>query len=141
MPDGGAEKIAQLNAMDIIYHLAKFSIVHLGEDKWPGLPGVSSRPRNYTLSDKPWTLYGAETQAYAELPDISDAVEGSVWNTRGWTYQERMFSRRKIFVSSDEVYLNCGIEVCVGWLPHHGRKSRAPPFEKGMGNNLSLGDY
>lgn len=40
-------------------------------------------------------------------------VEPSVWNTRGWTFQERVHSRRSLIVTSEQVYWSCdGGQFC-----------------------------
>ncbi|KAL8710179.1 MAG: hypothetical protein Q9220_005262 [cf. Caloplaca sp. 1 TL-2023] len=45
-------------------------------------------------------------------PDYSkysreDAIDGSMWNTRGWTYQERLLSRRILHFARGRLYWEC----------------------------------
>ncbi|KAL8727595.1 MAG: hypothetical protein Q9166_005945 [cf. Caloplaca sp. 2 TL-2023] len=45
-------------------------------------------------------------------PDFSnysrtDAVDRSTWNTRGWTYQERLLSKRNLHFASGRLYWEC----------------------------------
>ncbi|EXJ63315.1 uncharacterized protein A1O5_11636 [Cladophialophora psammophila CBS 110553] len=40
-------------------------------------------------------------------PPLKYALESSVWHNRGWTFQERLLSRRGIYFSSDYVYFQC----------------------------------
>jgi hypothetical protein len=41
-------------------------------------------------------------------PPLKYALETSVWHRRGWTFQERILSKRGIYFSSDYVYFQCG---------------------------------
>jgi len=41
-------------------------------------------------------------------PSLKYVVQTSTWNTRGWTLQERLLSRRCLYFSSDYVYFQCG---------------------------------
>jgi heterokaryon incompatibility protein (HET) len=41
-------------------------------------------------------------------PPLKYALETSTWHHRGWTFQERLLSKRVIYFSSDYVYFQCG---------------------------------
>jgi len=41
------------------------------------------------------------------LAEFASDVEGSTWNERGWTYQERLLSRRIIFFGEHQIYFEC----------------------------------
>ncbi|KAF2739957.1 HET-domain-containing protein [Polyplosphaeria fusca] len=89
---------AMLKAMARIYASAEFTIVAAaGENANHGLCGVggSSRPR--TLDDIP--------------NDESDSYDGwpweSKWASRGWTFQEGLFSRRLLIFEGDVAWI-CG---------------------------------
>ncbi|KAK4454901.1 heterokaryon incompatibility protein-domain-containing protein [Podospora aff. communis PSN243] len=83
----------QLGKMDIIYSEAALTIVAAaGDGPGHGLPGIGAcltKPQAITSLDKytfpDWTSR-----------DVEDAVNESTWNTRGWTYQESVLSRRRL---------------------------------------------
>lgn len=110
--DAGDMKMEQINAMDAIYHKAVLTIVALrdggsGKNKTVGLPGAPTRPRKASLDHKPWILSIDGRVSGVHSPGIHTAVTTAPWNRRGWTYQERVLSRRHLFVDSDHFYLNC----------------------------------
>ncbi|KAI1081003.1 heterokaryon incompatibility protein-domain-containing protein [Whalleya microplaca] len=100
-------KHAQIQAMDAIYHLALFSIIALtnGKDSI-GLPGSPNRPRSAADLHHEWH-FGREGRAFCAFPSLG-LVEDSEWNTRGWTFQERLLSGRHLFVSSQQILMCCG---------------------------------
>jgi Heterokaryon incompatibility protein (HET) len=96
------EKMGEIERMDQIYENALATIVALGPDADYGLPGVSHRARAEQL--KVHTIYGT---LRSTLPDLGTHIRASVWNTRGWTYQEAQLSRRCLFFSDDQVFFAC----------------------------------
>ncbi|KAI8713915.1 hypothetical protein NCS52_01237500 [Fusarium sp. LHS14.1] len=103
IPQGG-ERILQehLCQMHLIYQNALFTIVAVaGIHAWHGLPGVWWRDR--------------QEQAHAEINGrlLVSAVEPfppssqCKWNTRGWTYQEGLFSPRQLIFTSHQVLFHC----------------------------------
>ncbi|KAK5651997.1 hypothetical protein OQA88_10900 [Cercophora sp. LCS_1] len=101
--DDPVSKLDQINAMDSIYHTALFTIVDLSTV--PGLPGTS-RPRDVV----PHGLWDGTLDAVfgeANAPVAGWAIDKSVWNTRGWTFQERKLSRRMVFVDGERAWLSC----------------------------------
>ncbi|KAF4953279.1 hypothetical protein FGADI_6145 [Fusarium gaditjirri] len=52
------------------------------------------------------------TWKYKPRP-YTDRVGDSKWSTRGWTYQEAVFSRRCVIFSDDQVLYQCGCMTCV----------------------------
>lgn len=40
-------------------------------------------------------------------------MQGSKWNTRGWTYQEGLLARRRLVFTNDEVYFQCQSMDCL----------------------------
>ncbi|RSL40832.1 hypothetical protein CEP54_016005 [Fusarium duplospermum] len=100
----GDEKVLHehLGQMHLIYQSALFTIVAAaGTRAWHGLPGVYVRDRR--------------EQTYAEINGrlLVSAVESfpptsqCKWNTRGWTYQEGLFSPRKLIFAPDQVLFHC----------------------------------
>jgi hypothetical protein len=44
------------------------------------------------------------------IPTISD-IHTSVWATRGWTYQEALLARRRLYFTDRQVYFESGEQV------------------------------
>ncbi|CAM1504807.1 Fc.00g023980.m01.CDS01 [Cosmosporella sp. VM-42] len=135
------EQLAQIKAMDAIYHLATFTLVHISDGTGMGLPGVSSRPRETSLVNRQWELRGKDDFALALGPNIEDAVNDSIWNTRGWTYQERLLSRRHVFLSKNEVWFNCCSKHHTCGQPFREDFHLERAFETGLGDKLSVVSY
>ena len=95
--DAGSEKKdIMLRAMARIYASAEFTIVAAGgEDAGHGLRGIggpsTNRTPDFNPSPRLWDVY----------------PEDSKWATRGWTFQESLFSRR-LLVFRDNVSWMCG---------------------------------
>jgi hypothetical protein len=41
------------------------------------------------------------------LPGLGNAVDAAPWNARAWTYQERLFSNRKLYFCKEQVFFEC----------------------------------
>ena len=41
------------------------------------------------------------------LPTVPEGVDQAVWNTRGWTFQERVLSERLLFVTDKQILFKC----------------------------------
>ncbi|CAN9083409.1 unnamed protein product [Alternaria alternata] len=95
------EKHDAIRNMDSIYREAFVTIIAAaGSGSDYGLPGVS-RPRKAT----PFVKIGSH--AFVAMNDPFMDMETSVWNTRGWTYQEMLLSRRRIIFTDYQVYFQC----------------------------------
>ena len=110
-----SERKLMIDNMDLIYENADVTLVPLhGDHDQSGLPGVS------TLSRATQPIFDTGTgQLIYSFPAIMSLIEGSKWNTRGWTYQEARLSRRCLFFSCYQVYLVC----------RHSTWSEAVPFD------------
>ncbi|TXB99882.1 hypothetical protein FocTR4_00013708 [Fusarium oxysporum f. sp. cubense] len=98
----------QLGQTNTIYNQATVTIIAAaGESSSHGLPGVGQRPR--TIPNK-FTLDGT-TWKFMPKP-ISYHVGDSKWSTRGWTYQEAVFSRRCVIFADNQVFYQCGCMTC-----------------------------
>ncbi|ETS84258.1 hypothetical protein PFICI_02283 [Pestalotiopsis fici W106-1] len=103
--DSNEDKSKQLAAMDHVYTRAALTIVAAGGDGADaGLPGLvpGSRSLTQVVAD-----YSSELKLVTLQPDCQLAVETTTWNTRGWTYQERILSQRYLFFVNDTVYFQC----------------------------------
>lgn len=89
--DDPIEKHRNIMNMDSIYRGSVLTIIALsGEDANTPLPGI----RPHSRSSQP--ARGFET-----------VMTASKYETRGWTFQERLLSRRCAYFSSTQIYLEC----------------------------------
>jgi Heterokaryon incompatibility protein (HET) len=107
--DSPGEKATQIENMDQIYRFAFFTIVAAaGDDSDAGLPGLPSRPRENThqasVDVGGLQLATASSSEYEEL-------EESKWNSRAWTFQEKLCSRRTLIFTKSLVVFWCGKTV------------------------------
>lgn len=94
----------QIDIMDTIYAAATFTIVAAaGYHANAGLPGISIWQR----SAQRQAITIQDIEVSNAIPVMKDTVEISVWNSRGWTYQEHMFSKRCIFLTDAQAYFAC----------------------------------
>ncbi|KAF3802212.1 hypothetical protein GCG54_00012459 [Colletotrichum gloeosporioides] len=100
-------KLSQIQSMDTIYQQAFATIVACADGIGTGLPGLVDRPRQGTLDNRCWHLSIDGHCIGASMITISEVVEKSEWNTRAWTYQERLLSRRHFFFGDSDVFFSC----------------------------------
>lgn len=106
--DNDDEKQQQCSQMGDIYAGAEITIFGLGEDSNAGLPGVSIRPRRW---QQQCTTVGRYKFMYT-LQDPHYSIEHSKWSTRAWTYQEGLFSPRRLFFTDQQAYFECNAMNC-----------------------------
>jgi hypothetical protein len=124
----------QIDSMDAVYGGAVATIICAGgSDSNSGLEGIRlSHWRNVAQSvqyhqptvfpDKPrvpGALSGYKTAAItdeisivAPLRTTDHNLSGSIWNSRAWTFQERVLSRRLIIFSHGHMIWQCRCMVC-----------------------------
>lgn len=96
------EKHDIIRNMDQIYQGADITIVaSAGPDPHYGLPGVQGTPRRRQLNLK------AGKYIFASTENIREQVRNSTWNSRGWTYQEMLLSRRRLVFTDSQMYFQC----------------------------------
>lgn len=97
--DDELQKHEQIRSMGMIYSCALLTIcATAGSNADYGLPGVQSRLRAQV---RPRTFaFGIEAL-------LGRPKDHSVWNSRGWTYQEMVLSRRRLLFTDDEVFFEC----------------------------------
>jgi len=108
----------QIDRMDTIYAASIVALVAAtGDSSDSGLPGVSTWLRN--VQRQIITIQDIEVSNV--LPRLKDTANLSVWNTRAWTYQERMFSSRCLLFTESQMYYACSEPV------QYERKDRLLP--------------
>jgi hypothetical protein len=90
--------------MDIIYRGASLTIIAAsGQGLHDGLPGINGTPRRQQCSH----TIGTSEQRMVALKDPLFDIRKTVWQTRGWTYQEMALSRRRLVFTGYQVYFQC----------------------------------
>lgn len=64
------------------------------------------------------------------MPDAGLAVDSSLWNTRGWTFQEKYLSATCIVITDWQAYLTCAFGLVQEDMhpPHKDRSVRSDPL-------------
>ncbi|KAL5330800.1 hypothetical protein ACEPPN_000323 [Leptodophora sp. 'Broadleaf-Isolate-01'] len=112
------EKHKDLARMDVIYSHALFTIVAIdGTNANASLPGLWPRSR---LPLKP-VVHIASHVLISEPPSLDEVLKSSKYETRGWTLQERVLSRRCLYISEQGMYFQCNTST---WSETTGLKGR-----------------
>lgn len=95
----------QITQMDLVYARALFTIMATsGSSASSGLPGLTKGPRDIVQRvvevDDGVFLMECLKHSYFEN-------QGSPLNMRGWTYQERLLSRRALIFTQEQIYWRC----------------------------------
>lgn len=95
--------------MDSVYGCALVTIIALsGDGANAGLPGI--RPDSRTQEELPFTIGNTPIIASLDPPrerSFDSYLGQSPWDSRGWTFQEKIFSRRALVFTSEQVYWEC----------------------------------
>lgn len=92
-----------INQMDRVYSNAHLTIIAAGgDDAQTGLPGVS------TFHRWPQDEVHIQDTTLLRFPRHGvDSLNPSKWASRGWTYQESYFARRRLIFTADQVLFLC----------------------------------
>ncbi|KAK3369261.1 heterokaryon incompatibility protein-domain-containing protein [Lasiosphaeria ovina] len=101
------EQREQFSRMGDIYAGSQIAIFALGDDSNAGLPGVSSTPR---LGQR--ECRSGRYRFISTMPDPHESIKRSKWSTRAWTYQEGLFSTRRLFFTNHQIYFECNAMNC-----------------------------
>lgn len=100
-----SEQMAQIQQMDKIYAKAFLTIVAAsGNDATCGLPGVSLGSRS---SPRAIEIVGTTKLVAEPLDSVADYIPVTTYETRGWTFQERMLSSRCLFFTDKLIMFQC----------------------------------
>jgi len=103
-----SEVYDQTSKMDVIYRNADITIIAAaGKDVNDGLPGIQPRESGIQPIAKV-----AGHLLVSTMMEPGRLISASKWNTRGWTYQEGILSRRRIVFTENQVYFECGGMYC-----------------------------
>lgn len=103
--DSHATKHIQIQQMDAIYNQAHLTIVALtgthGDTPLPGVLDGSRPPICRTERLRSGILL------VSRAPCLTSALFGTVYEIRGWTYQESMLSKRRLYMTHRQMYFDC----------------------------------
>ncbi|KAI8653705.1 HET domain-containing protein [Fusarium sp. Ph1] len=105
--DDGASKHHQITNMSSIYAAAKLTIISAqAADAWHGLQGLEniSEPRSLHIRN-------VSAGGYRFVERLEYTTGLMPWCRRGWTFQEALFSPRRLIFSNDSVQWSCGTVV------------------------------
>jgi hypothetical protein len=107
LQDDDKDKLDVIAAMGTIYALAVLTIINAANEKVAqGMPGVNI-PRRMQQIHRLKDFWLVEA---LDIPCSSGSrgyLHGTAWNSRGWTFQEGLLSRRCLIISTDQVYWQC----------------------------------
>ncbi|KAK5651201.1 hypothetical protein OQA88_12708 [Cercophora sp. LCS_1] len=118
--DDDDDRHSQINAMSEIFSAAKLVIVAASSSQ--GLSGVS-RHRPKTTS-----RFFSGCRVDIQRCHLQDGIDSSLWNSRGWTYQEALLNRRKLFFTDAQIYFECGLRIT------HEENLSYPSFDPSLHN-------
>jgi hypothetical protein len=140
-----AEKHHLIMYMGAVYRGAKLTIIAAaGDSPHSGLPGINGTPRRQQYSH----TVGTSGQQIIGLEVPKQDIEDSVWNTRGWTFQELVLSRRRLVFTRSQMYFQCNNMHRLENLPprHPASSSPDPSMDAGISHdnliafpNLNIG--
>ncbi|KAL8382933.1 hypothetical protein RB595_006619 [Gaeumannomyces hyphopodioides] len=104
--DDEASIVFNTGMMDHVYADAWVTIAAVaGTDADAGLPGVAPEVRRGRRQVRAQVADGVVLGNMLEWD--GEALNGTRWNTRGWTYQERLLSPRMLIFAEDQIYYKC----------------------------------
>lgn len=107
LQDDDKDKLDLIAAMGTIYAHANVTIINAANDSvTQGMPGVSS-PRRMQQVHQMNGFCLVEALDLPHNPSWQGFLEGTTWDSRGWTYQEGLLSRRCLIIGSEQVYWQC----------------------------------
>lgn len=105
MQNSDTDRHDQILSMDAIYNFAILTIVAGSRaHSNTGLPGISTPRENQQYRGKVDGLRLA-----IPFPPLTTLERGDnlIWNSRGWTFQEKVMSRRLLLFTDYQVYFRC----------------------------------
>ena len=123
--DDDENKLRDIQQMDVVYSQAFATIVAMeGVDADAGLPGIVEGTRSPQavksiiitgrspdMAYIPQSSLNEEISVAATPISFGLALDASKWDTRAWTLQEHLLSKRCLYFSNDCVYFQCNREL------------------------------
>jgi hypothetical protein len=94
------ERRKQIRRMDEVYQNSVMTIIACaGIDPSYGLPGISQPRTPYP------SMHVEEMGGCLQMIPIVRDIRKSLWSTRAWTFQEALLSKRRLYFTEKQVYL------------------------------------
>lgn len=105
--DDDKNKEEQILQMDRVYDNALLTIIsapsaEVDSSRYEGLPGYRPTCRQFQNTAR---IQGLEL--CTTMLNVEQAIETSPWNTRAWTFQEKLLSRRRLIFTDLQLYFQC----------------------------------
>jgi len=106
------ERADQIGKMDLIYMNAELTIIAAaGSDSNYGLQGVGHQRRKSRYLTTCARIGNHFLITTENAPTAS--IHRTKWDTRGWTFQEALLSRRRLVFTEEQMYFEChGMYCC-----------------------------
>jgi hypothetical protein len=102
--DNLSQKHSQVSQMDVIYSQSLLTLVTLSSRNARSfLPGVHEGTRSFFKAKE----FVFDKDMYATYPRLLELTETSKYESRGWTFQERLLSKRCLFLTECDMYCTC----------------------------------
>lgn len=101
--DSFEAKAKMIEAMEIIYSAASLTLCAASGDSGTGIPGIFGRKRN---SSQIIETYKEGVQLIVAQP-AEFYIHRSRWNSRAWTFQERLCSKKCLIFVDGRVFFQC----------------------------------
>jgi hypothetical protein len=105
--DDNADQGRQIGKMDRAYSCAALTIVSTEPHANCEIPGL----RENTRTPNQVVCQIGKINLVNSLPTLSQALLASRWDTRGWTLQEKVLSKRLLIFTESQVYWLCNATV------------------------------
>ena len=131
------DKHDHMRSMEAIYRGAVLTLVVATGHANHGIPGFQSK---FDPAPAVTKIQGLRL-VMPPSPSFDAFVNSSVWNSRAWTYQERLLSNRMIIFSKDQIYFQCKHGKAQGNMyldPHDQLRPRAINDSKVSADDYSL---
>ena len=115
------KKTAQIITMDLVYRCAEVTLIAVCDDTQQGLPGAGRTNRTFQP-----VLEDDERTFLCTLPEPVHEIKGSIWMTRGWTFQEGFFSRRRLFFTEHQMVMECHSLLCTEVVSENAKTLNDP---------------
>lgn len=106
LQDESDDKLLYINSMDAIYASAFLVLVVTDGDMHAGIPGISRERPRWKESESVCSM-----KLEVERPGFRNEIGISPWNCRGWTYQEGMLAKRKLYMTPYQSFYTCKVSI------------------------------
>lgn len=135
--DDGIQKRDEIDNMAAIYANASVTILAVqGTNANSGLHGFRGISAPRSCNQSVHCLKGRTiVQHPVEENSLEVATSKSAWETRAWTYQEDMFSRRRLVFNGDSIRWECAGDI---WREHVDASPKATGPADGAGIDQAI---